>query len=300
MSILFKSVDGALDIGRAWLAVGSPAPTALVNARLQQHWAVQVVSAVAHTHAKPLPDDSHTACQWQGATGMMRGQPVGGGARLRAALAPGPLALRLIGEREGAVVDELSLPGRTLDEAYDWMAERLAVHSDGRISGPLGRRDYDMPDHPVANGAPFADRDPHASAELARWFHDANRVFTRVGAFRPEAGPTYIWPHHFDIATLIPVPGGATDEPRSIGVGLSGGDQSYSEPYWYVTPWPTPPDRKLPQLAGHGQWHVEGWVGAVLLGTTCVLAGRGRAQAARTAAFLESAISAATRLVTNT
>ena len=161
MSILFKSVDGALDIGRAWLAVGSPAPTALVNARLQQHWAVQVVSAVAHTHAKPLPDDSHTACQWQGATGMMRGQPVGGGARLRAALAPGPLALRLIGERDGAVVDELSLPGRTLDEAYDWMAERLAVHSDGRISGPLGRRDYDMPD-----GSPGNDRSDGRSIRL--------------------------------------------------------------------------------------------------------------------------------------
>ncbi len=301
MSTSFKNVKGALDIGRAWLAVGSPAPTALVDARLQQHWAVQIVSAVAHTHAKPLPDDSHTTCQWQGATGMMRGHPVGEGPRFRAALAPGPLALRLIGERDGAVLDELSLPGQTLEEAYDWMADRLAVHSDGRMSGPLVRRDYEMPDHPVANGAAFTDRDPHASAEVARWFHNADRVFTRVGAFRPEAGPTYIWPHHFDIATLVPIPGGVTDDgQRSIGIGLSSGDQTYPEPYWYVTPWPSPLDPDLPQLAGHGQWHVDGWVGAVLMGTTCALAGRGRAQAARTGAFLESAISAVNRLVTST
>ena len=296
MSTSFKSVDGALDVGRAWLAVGSPAPTALVDARAQQHWASQVVSAVAGTHARALPDDSQSTLLCQETTGMLRGHPVGGGTQLSAALAPTTLALRLIDERGGAVLDELSLPGRTLDEAYSWMADRLAERSEGRITGPLTRRDYDMPDHPVAHGHPFDDRDPHALAEMARWFLNAERVLNRVGAFRPEAGPVFVWPHHFDMATLIPVPGG-TDEPRSIGVGLSSGDASYPEPYWYVTPWPRLSTDVLPSLGGNGEWHVDGWVGAVLLGTNNVVAGPGRAQAARAASFLESAISVATRLI---
>ena len=64
-----------------------------------------------------------------------------------------------------------------------------------------------------------------------------------------------------------------------------------------VTAWPMPGDPRLPRLAGKGRWHTEGWIGAILLGTDCVLAGRGRAQAARVGQFLESAIPAAVTLL---
>jgi hypothetical protein len=50
-------------------------------------------------------------------------------------------------------------------------------------------------------------------------------------------------------------------------VGLSPGDSSYAEPYFYVTPWPYPESPALPQLPAGAAWHRTGWFGAVLTGT---------------------------------
>jgi hypothetical protein len=44
---------------------------------------------------------------------------------------------------------------------------------------------------------------------------------------------------------------------------MSPGDGSYSQPYFYVSPWPYPDVSTLPPLV-LGHWHTEGWVGAVL------------------------------------
>ena len=75
------------------------------------------------------------------------------------------------------------------------------------------------------------------------------------------------WPHHFDLATLVSVPGGAPGDARTIGVGLSPGDGSYAEPYFYVTPWPSPDSPALPELPAGADWHRTGWFGAVLTAT---------------------------------
>jgi hypothetical protein len=42
----------------------------------------------------------------------------------------------------------------------------------------------------------------------------------------------------------------------------------YDTWYWYVTPWPYPPAEALRPLAAPGEWHTEGWTGAVLTGET--------------------------------
>ena len=67
------------------------------------------------------------------------------------------------------------------------------------------------------------------------------------------------------MATLVKVEGNPDPElAKSIGVGLSPGDETYPEPYYYVTPWPYPEREKpLPDLPA-GEWHTVGWTGAVL------------------------------------
>jgi hypothetical protein len=78
------------------------------------------------------------------------------------------------------------------------------------------------------------------------------------------------WPHHFDIATLIQIdPPHLGEGARSIGVGMSPGDASYAEPYWYVTPWPYPSQDQLGCLPA-GAWNRRGWTGAVLTATEIV------------------------------
>ncbi|HET6197153.1 MAG TPA: hypothetical protein VFE12_15430, partial [Acetobacteraceae bacterium] len=102
------------------------------------------------------------------------------------------------------------------------------------------------------------------------------------------ASPIRCWPHHFDIAVLLP---GQRDG-QTIGVGLSPGDASYGEPYWYVTPWPHPSVIGLPPLVAGGEWHAGEWVGAVL--TASNMEGLDAAtQGGQVLAFLDTAIAAA-------
>lgn len=298
MSISSEELGNRFDVGGDWQELGSPVPAALVDARLQLHWACQVVGAVGHTFGTPESDDSHTALTWVAGSGMMVGRPVGRDGTLQPALAPARMALQVLSAADGSALDELALSGTTLDQAYAWMAQALERHTGGEITGELTRRDYDMPDHAVGRegGAKFRDDDGRATAEVARWFANASRVLGLVVQARHEVPPLLLWPHHFDIGTLIPLLGPVGEEP-SVGLGLSPGDQTYPEPYWYVTAWPVPQDPTLPPLAGKGRWHTEGWTGAVLLGTDCVLAGRGRSQASLVSEFLESAIPAAITLL---
>jgi len=89
-----------------------------------------------------------------------------------------------------------------------------------------------------------------------------------------------------------------TVEPeKTIGIGLSPGDGSYDEPYWYVTPWPYPESVTRPPLA-KGHWHSEGFVAAILTGTELLESSHAAPQADVVDAFLDSAISVGRKLLT--
>jgi hypothetical protein len=95
------------------------------------------------------------------------------------------------------------------------------------------------------------------------------------------------WPHHFDVATLVELEAGHAESARSIGVGFSPGDESYAQPYWYVSPWPRPDPATLPQAPMPGHWHTQGFTALVATGDDIVkLADRRR----DTAAFITQAI----------
>ena len=55
----------------------------------------------------------------------------------------------------------------------------------------------------------------------------------------------------------------AGESARSIGVGLSPGDETYAQPYFYVSPWPAPKNPKLPALPPGGHWHTKDFFAAV-------------------------------------
>jgi len=83
-------------------------------------------------------------------------------------------------------------------------------------------------------------------------------------------------PHHFDLATVANLgPGG--ENPRSIGIGVSPGDEHYAQPYAYVSPSPRF-DSRLDEPPKPGRWHTEGFFGAVATGDA-LLAQPNRGQA---------------------
>jgi hypothetical protein len=67
----------------------------------------------------------------------------------------------------------------------------------------------------------------------------------------------HLWPHHFDFSVEW-FTGNTGDE--QIGIGISPGDEHYSEPYMYINPYPFNESVTTHELP-IGTWHTSGWQG---------------------------------------
>jgi hypothetical protein len=245
---------------------------------------VQLVAAVGRSLVPPRPDDGHTSLQW--ADGLLVGESVTGPRPWRAGLHPSDLSLSVV--RDSELVGHFALAGRTREEAFAWLTgvtRTLGIEAGRlKIDAP-----YKISDHPVGAGAPFPSAGAPGFAELARWFADGDALVRAVAAAWPGAAPVRVWPHHFDVGSVLPLGTPQDAEPPSIGIGLSPGDEGIAEPYLYATLWPVPDAHSLPALPA-GRWNHEGWTGAVLTGVEIGAASDGAGQSARASGFLTRAV----------
>jgi hypothetical protein len=269
-----------------WHELGSVAPTALVEARLQTHHAAQIVSSLGTTFLEPTPDDSHPNLGWDDAQRALVGRAIPG-SELRGALRVEDLTLLLL---DGdAVVEALPLAGRDLAAAYAAWQKALEAHAVSAPASGLAPPGYDIPFHAVADGAPFAVEDLAAFEELARWFANGNQALIQLANERADGAEVRCWPHHFDLGGLFVVSTEADGQlASSVGFGLSPGDESYAEPYAYVSPWPAPPPETLPTREGL-RWHTQGFTSAVLTGSALLRGGPDSQQRQRLRDFLDAA-----------
>ena len=269
----------------SWLSLDLDRAPELVGARLAMHWAAQLPAAAGATLVPARDDYSHTALTWIPEVMALVTEP------LELALGSPRVGLRLRDLALILVTDETvaasyPLAGRTFLMGLQWLAQRLGA-------ALLERPPHELPAHAVERGETFAEQDAAALAQLEAWFANAHHVLREV-AVGDGWSPLRCWPHHFDIATLKSLePGVDPEKARSIGMGMSPGDGSYQEPYFYVNPWPAPSAPEAEPLRHGGAWHTEGWTGAVLP------AGRidADSQARQVRGFLESAIGAAARVL---
>lgn len=267
---------------RSWKQLGRVGADRLRDARLQLHWATQIVMAAAETLLEAADDDSHTSMGWDDDLGALVGRAVGGRA---AGLRLADMTLLVV--EGGAASASLALDGRTLEEGLAWLTGALGSDE------PLAHRDYDMPAHRVARGEAFDAGDGEALQELSRWYANADYLLRAIGGDRDEPR---CWPHHFDMAILWKVATPAGERQRSLGIGMSPGDPALPEGYWYVEAWPYPGDRDpMPPLA-HGRWYHERWGGAALDASTLQAAGDAEAQERALREYLGSAIEGCYRL----
>jgi hypothetical protein len=241
----------------SWQTFGMALPGELSRARLQLHWAAQLVSATGTSLLPAEADYAHTNLGWDSKLGLLAGRNVGVPPR-RAGLVFEGLELVVIdGGRERS---SMRLAGHTVQQALAWLGQEIA-DDEAALALPV----HEMPPHPVGEGDVFSDAGTEARTELAAWFANAFALIRGVVADEPAASPVRCWPHHFDVASLITLdPAVGAEEARSIGIGFSPGDGSYDQPYFYVTPWPYPDTEDLPPLAASARWHTSGWTGAVL------------------------------------
>ena len=175
--------------------------------------------------------------------------------------------------------------------ARAWLA-RTVPEVTGWEPAELGWPKYDLPDHPVWSGAPF---EPHPRAQrfLISWYSNASRLIREViegDEGDCEASPIRVWPHGFDMASLLTLARGEDgNATATIGVGLSPGDESYDDPYLYVTVWPHPEPDDLPVFEGPGYWHTKGFVGLVLPAAKLAAVGDDDEQERAAASFMSRA-----------
>lgn len=260
-----------------WEPVGSVPATALRAARLEAHWAARLAGAVGEAAARdPLPDDDHIALTFA-PNGWALGAVTRDGVRVGVELEA--LALGVFGE-DGEPRARFELAGLTLEEAARELGRALG-------GAPPEPSRVEIEEHPLVTGGRFGERSAAAAAELGRFFRNGQRFVAAVVAAEAGASPALLWPHHLDIATLVSLDPAGTPEPRSIGFGLSPGDTSYAEPYFYTSPWPVTADAELAPLAAGGHWHREGFVSAILPASAL-----GAGAGAQVATYLESALAA--------
>ena len=280
-----------------WEALGTPSPDSLTEARLQLHWAAQLVAAVPLAFREAKSDFSHANLGWIATESMFISREVGSASPVHFGLRIQDFSVVVLAADLGSL-DTLALEGKTLDQAYAWIAQALDRFGVGNVEPAALHRPSDgFPEHAVQSGARFAGGDIRSRTEFARWYSNALFVLSEVAELEPGASAVRTWPHHFDMATLITVEEADSPEnTRSIGVGLSPGDTDYDEPYFYATPWPYPKHATLSPLAGRGLWHMTGWTGAVLKGSRLIDGADGALQLERAQKFLASAIPAGRRL----
>lgn len=233
-------------------------PTQLGSARAMAHAASQLLYRAAAANNDPLPGDEHSNLGWDVASGSFQTRPLNA-TDVVIVLGLSPFVLKI-------GVEKLGLGGIKIAAALSWLDEKLAAN--GLKPGSAVVATYDLPSE-VTTLETFETVD--GLEALAAWYDLAAYALTQLAsdmsAIKPGPGEVRCWPHHFDIATYVSLEEGDAEEARGIGAGLSPGDGSYDEPYFYVNPWPTVAPEKLPEPITPGHWHTEGFVGSVATGT---------------------------------
>lgn len=245
-----------------WQRLGAVAPQGIPEVRLLMHRASHVVASVGKDLLPATPDSVQRSLEFLPGLKALASQPVPGAPPRRIALQIAARTLVCLGEGQ-QVLDTVSLEGHTLAEAMAWVNRALGSVRASLPEVTLLTYD-DVPRDALAGGAPFPAGHRDAAAELERYFSNSHQALERVRAEHEMAGPIRIWPHHFDMATLLSLPAARDGTVRTVGAGFSPGDEFSSEPYWYVSPWPYPVEAELPDRDAEGRWQMEPWFGAVL------------------------------------
>ena len=234
----------------------------LRNARKSLHQAVQIVSAFPRNVLPADPSDSNASLIWNSSTNGLESGPVANeeGKRIRVGLSLDTFKLYI--SVEEVLVSFFEMDMRSVLQGLDWLKfelSQLDIASDTiNLDLPYEIENYDYSQSLKINSDAFG--------EHCILYQNTNSILSRIVDEREDAFDVRCWPHHFDLATLIPLETNSDKEIlKSIGVGLSPGDEGVDEPYIYVNAWPNVDQNLLIKYPlTLGEWNVEGWSGAIL------------------------------------
>lgn len=230
----------------------------------QIHQLSQLIAALGKYFGEEKSDDSHTNLSWIASKNWLIGQPIDQFNGINLGIAPIEQTLFLISGKDRMMH---SFPGRNLTDSLEWVKEALKALGYEAEAYNLDMH-YDIPGHPLKEGA----RAEMIAQEVYQGFCDLNTWSQLALSYLTnqfeQAHPIRIWPHHFDMATYIPLGKKEDDKiSTSITAGVGIPDQYYACPYLYLNPWAADkliaPDH-LPATRGLGNWHTEDFISFVL------------------------------------
>ena len=261
-------MTGSRSSGSPWRKVAGIDRSALREARLQAHYAVQWLARAARAYATPGPNDQHTNLGWDDAITGLTTHALPQGSVMGLSISDLKLFWSDGPPTVGAAMagaPAISFEGRRDADIRQW----LGRHSSAKgldadaLDAPSP---YQMPEHPLGRGAPYGAAGLAAAlAELVAWYGNANDILgearQRIVARGIDAPPVRCWPHHFDLDSLISL--GSAAPARTVGTGFCAGDEYYDQPYFYVSRYPAPDVAALPALPPVGHWHTHHFTAAV-------------------------------------
>ncbi|MEM7001672.1 MAG: hypothetical protein AAF529_12865 [Pseudomonadota bacterium] len=239
--------------------LGTVDPNQLVHARAQAHQACQWASKAARANLVARPDDSHSNFGWSPDLGALVTESLDADRALQAGFSFA--AGELLWLRHGQVEATLAIADREDRELSIWLDEHLAGASLSLTE------DAHMP-YALEEQVPY-EPCPDEMQSLGQWFDSG---FAALASVRNEflnavfsAAQPRCWPHHFDVGMLLLLEDADPETARSVGLGLSPGDASFAQPYYYCNPWPVPAAETLGQAPAGFHWHTQGFTSLIAL-----------------------------------
>ena len=275
-----------------WKLLGSVPPAELLDARLEAHHAVQWVARATRAYCKPESDDSHTSMSWDSGSQALMGRSLTSDLTLGLRLED---LMLLAKSKRGE--QSYSLIGQNEIAVGQWVAELVGRNNlDPKKLNEPGP--YTLDDYRLDSGGVYGTADKQWVEELARYYSNAGPLLETIRATYPQASPVRCWPHFFDIATLLILGQKSTSETATIGVGLSPGDATYPEPYFYVSLWPYPPNENLPSAIPPSFWHLEGFTALILRSSDLIREKNAKQQQAQVKTIIEQSVKESIKLLT--
>ena len=229
----------------------------------QQHHAAQFIAMVGHHLIPQQADDSNTNMEYIPDKDLLIGNSLPNSMRVALQLAELKL---LVLDKENEPKKVIQLDGKTKNEVFIELAQNLAdVGID--VTKLKNELHYEIPSHPLDDGAPFSIKDKNSFVENARYRYNAKIVLNEIAEAFQQDEAIRIWPHHFDTGAFYVISKNEKGEmAQTIGIGFAIPDSMINEPYYYLSFWSADATEGLDELPSlpSGQWLMPDWNGAVL------------------------------------
>ena len=125
-------------------------PQHLISSRIQLHYAIQFMAAIAHALAPPQPEGYHVTISWASKQQLFVSSPIADNFQV----ALDPVELRaLFLDLQGNSIAMLPLEGQTMQQALEWhQAEMTQLGFDASDVVLLDYPPNDFPEHADAFG----------------------------------------------------------------------------------------------------------------------------------------------------